>query len=145
MKWCVAFPLILFPAYPAFLHAKEAAAWSIREGGQERQFQVAEDQIGTHEKGESWKVEGIRPAVGITAKTIKNARPQVEMALILQEKTSVGVTSLKAAEVLRRMPGVLAADVMLAGNPAKKFIPNDPLFTHGGEPEGYQWHLQNTG
>jgi subtilisin-like proprotein convertase family protein len=39
---------------------------------------------------------------------------------------------------LREMVGVTRADPLLARKREKKFIPNDPLFTH-------QWHLLNTG
>ncbi|MHA3771369.1 S8 family serine peptidase [Verrucomicrobiota bacterium sgz303538] len=43
-------------------------------------------------------------------------------------------SALEAAEVLRKQPGVLAADPLLARQQSRRFIPNDPLFSK-------EWHL----
>jgi subtilisin-like proprotein convertase family protein/endonuclease/exonuclease/phosphatase family metal-dependent hydrolase len=46
--------------------------------------------------------------------------------------------ALDMAERLRALPGVLAAEPLLAKQQRKKFTPNDTLFAE-------QWHLRNTG
>ena len=47
-------------------------------------------------------------------------------------------SSLQMAAKLRRIPGVLAVEPLLARQQEKRFIPNDPFFDK-------QWHLRNTG
>lgn len=46
-------------------------------------------------------------------------------------------SALEAAEALRKLPGVLSADPLLARQQNKRLRPNDPLFDQ-------QWHLRNT-
>jgi subtilisin family serine protease len=46
--------------------------------------------------------------------------------------------SLEIAAVLRRQPGVVAAEPQLARQQGKRFTPNDPLL-------GQEWHVENTG
>jgi subtilisin family serine protease len=48
------------------------------------------------------------------------------------------VEALSLLLELRRQPGVRECSPLLARMPAKKFLPNDPLFPR-------QWHLRNTG
>lgn len=46
--------------------------------------------------------------------------------------------ALDLAARLRGQPGIASAEPLLASQPAKRWIPNDPLFPN-------QWHLANTG
>lgn len=55
--------------------------------------------------------------------------------VILDATTSEG--ALVAMEILRAQPDVESAEVLLATQKAKKFTPNDPLFSE-------QWHHRNT-
>jgi subtilisin-like proprotein convertase family protein len=53
--------------------------------------------------------------------------------------------ALTGAERLQGLPGVRAAEPMLARQQFRRWVPNDPLFAHSPSGQGYQWHLNNTG
>ncbi len=53
--------------------------------------------------------------------------------------------ALDGAARLRKLAGVKSAEPLLAHQQYRRFVPNDPLFSHNTENPGYQWHLQNTG
>lgn len=79
---------------------------------------------------------------GVVAKTVaKSSGLQLHASpayapgyVILNAATSED--ALSAMEALRNVAGVVSADVLLATQKAKKFIPNDPLFNQ-------QWHHRN--
>jgi subtilisin-like proprotein convertase family protein len=52
---------------------------------------------------------------------------------------------LAAAESLAALPAVRRAEPILARTPAKRWVPDDPLFADNAANAGYQWHLLNTG
>lgn len=53
--------------------------------------------------------------------------------------------AIKGAESLKKVPGVRAAEPMLARRWFPFFVPNDSLFGYSASSAGYQWHLKNTG
>jgi subtilisin family serine protease len=53
--------------------------------------------------------------------------------------------ALAGAARLQGLPGVREAVPMLARQQFRRWVPNDPLFVHSPDSEGYQWHLNNTG
>ncbi|OYW76748.1 MAG: hypothetical protein B7Z37_07515 [Verrucomicrobia bacterium 12-59-8] len=53
--------------------------------------------------------------------------------------------AIAGALTLRKAPGVLAAEPMLAHQLFHRFMPNDPYFAYNAANPGYQWHLNNTG
>lgn len=53
--------------------------------------------------------------------------------------------AIAGAVNLRKAPGVLAAEPMLAHQLFRRYVPNDPYFAYNAANPGYQWHLSNTG
>ena len=53
--------------------------------------------------------------------------------------------ALDGAARLRGVAGVRSAEPLLARQQFRRFVPNDPLFSHQAANPGYQWHLRNTG
>ena len=53
--------------------------------------------------------------------------------------------SLTHLDALRRLPGVAAADPLLARKKFPRLIPDDPKFTYSPGSQAYQWHLRNSG
>lgn len=53
--------------------------------------------------------------------------------------------SLAKLPLLEGVPGVTAAEPLLAKRRFKKFVPNDPRYAYSASNSRYQWHLKNTG
>jgi subtilisin-like proprotein convertase family protein len=53
--------------------------------------------------------------------------------------------ALDGAARIRKLAGVKSAEPLLAHQQYRRFIPNDPFFSHNATNPGYQWHLKNTG
>ncbi|MBB5035317.1 S8 family serine peptidase [Prosthecobacter vanneervenii] len=53
--------------------------------------------------------------------------------------------AISGAASLRKAPGVISAEPMLAHQLFHRFVPNDPYFAYNAANPGYQWHLINTG
>ncbi len=77
--------------------------------------------------------EALAASVGAAA---RGAVPNVPGYFVFEALETGG--ALLVAEALRTQPGVRSAEAQLAKQQAKRFIPNDPLFSN-------QWHLYNTG
>lgn len=58
---------------------------------------------------------------------------------------SSGQDALAALPALRAAPGVESAEVDLARQFDRRFVPNDPRYAHSTTNTAYQWHLKNTG
>ncbi|HEY1049420.1 MAG TPA: S8 family serine peptidase [Prosthecobacter sp.] len=56
-----------------------------------------------------------------------------------------GQAALAALPALRAAAGVESAEVDLARQFEKRFVPNDPRYAHSATNTAYQWHLKNTG
>jgi subtilisin-like proprotein convertase family protein len=85
----------------------------------------------------------VRLKPGITGKTFAKAsglrvsrEPEYAMGMLVID-AGTSEAALATMESLRKMPEVEAADVLLATQREKKWIPNDPLFPQ-------QWHHLNT-
>ncbi|MGL4400766.1 MAG: S8 family serine peptidase [Luteolibacter sp.] len=86
---------------------------------------------------------GVRLKPGITGKDFAKAsglrvsrEPEYAKGMLIID-AGTSEAALAAMESLRKMPEVEAADVLLATQREKKWVPNDPLFSQ-------QWHHLNT-
>jgi len=81
---------------------------------------------------------GANPSAAVRFVGAREARPVKLLPNTFLFRVSGPGQALLAAEQLRSLPEVLAAEPQLARQADKKLLPNDPFFSR-------QWHLQNTG
>lgn len=53
--------------------------------------------------------------------------------------------ALAGVTALRAQPGVISAEIVLARQFHRRFVPNDPRYAYSDTNTAYQWHLKNTG
>lgn len=151
----LAFPALTAPAAPP--------ACTLRDGGQWRAFEVVAEAGETvlYETGRARTLQTRRRITGevlVRLTDISRAaavaaqcgavawRPAPVLAdAVLLTVSGPAASALTVAEALTKTPGVRSAEPVLARVRAKRWIPNDPLFTDNAANAGYQWHLQNTG
>lgn len=56
-----------------------------------------------------------------------------------------GQEALATLPVLRASAGVESAEIVLARQFSRRFVPNDPRYAYSATNTSYQWHLKNTG
>jgi len=79
----------------------------------------------------------ITPIAFVSGSRVVRSVGKNERWYVLETASQAG-SALEAAEVIARMPGVLAAEPQLARQQVRRLLPPDPLFAR-------QWHLHNTG
>lgn len=83
-------------------------------------------------------------ATALAIHAVATGRPEYAPGNVILTVHGPG-DALSVVEALRRMPGVLSAEPLLAKQQKRRLIPNDTLFAYNSANLGYQWHLRNTG
>ena len=90
-------------------------------------------------------VPGADPqAISVAAGARSSSVPAFAPGFLILTFPHVG-DSLTRLDAVRRLPGVAAADPLVARKKFPRLIPDDPKFAYAPGSPDYQWHLDNTG